>query len=163
MRRTEVIERALEAIRLQNGGILTRSAVVAAARNKRHPLHREFEWDDRKAGQRYRLLRAQKLIVHYLTVTVVTRSEKVCAPYYVKTPIVEANEQGYMPVTTIAELNRESCERTLLVELERCEGCVNRARAIVGILDLKHPGLSARLEHLLSGVVRARAALAEVA
>lgn len=43
-------------------GELTPKAVVEVARNTNHPLHHRFEWDDRVAGERYRLVQASELI-----------------------------------------------------------------------------------------------------
>jgi hypothetical protein len=51
----------LEKIRAENGG-LTRQTVVDAARPKRAPLHDQFTWDDRLAGEQFRLIEAGNLI-----------------------------------------------------------------------------------------------------
>ena len=53
---------ALKAIAARDGGLLRPAAVVEEARPKDSPLHGRFEWDNRKAGEKYRLLQAQKLI-----------------------------------------------------------------------------------------------------
>jgi hypothetical protein len=49
-------------IREANDGILTAQAVVDAARPDDHPLHLHFEWDDEKAGEKYRVAQARQLI-----------------------------------------------------------------------------------------------------
>ena len=41
---------------------LSPEAVVEAARPRTSPLHNSFEWDNRKAGEAYRILQAQVLI-----------------------------------------------------------------------------------------------------
>ena len=43
-------------------GALTPAAVVEAATPKTHPLHDRFEWDNRVAGHKYRLVQARMLI-----------------------------------------------------------------------------------------------------
>lgn len=43
-------------------GDLTPSMVVEAARPEDHPLHGRFEWDDEKAGDKFRLHQARQLI-----------------------------------------------------------------------------------------------------
>ena len=43
-------------------GDLHPSMVVAEARRKTHPLHDRFEWDDKIAGKKYRLVQAYDLI-----------------------------------------------------------------------------------------------------
>lgn len=55
------IQSAIQAI-YDRDGIVTTSAVLAAAKNKRSPLHGEFEWDDSKAGHKYREIQARTLI-----------------------------------------------------------------------------------------------------
>ncbi len=41
---------------------LTPALVVEVARDPDHPLHHRFEWDDEKAGDKYRLHQARQLI-----------------------------------------------------------------------------------------------------
>lgn len=41
---------------------LSPKLVVDAARPVDHPLHNRFQWDDNKAGERYRLIQAAQLI-----------------------------------------------------------------------------------------------------
>lgn len=43
-------------------GDLTPAMVVEAARPEDHPLHGRFEWDNGRAGSKYRLFQAQQLI-----------------------------------------------------------------------------------------------------
>jgi hypothetical protein len=58
----QVIGEALETIRLENGGELHPHAVVADARDAKSPLHRYFEWDDKKAAEAHRMDQARALI-----------------------------------------------------------------------------------------------------
>lgn len=52
-------------------GVLTPAVVVDVARDKKHPLHSRFEWDDEIAGEAYRRQQAQTLIrsvrIRYVT------------------------------------------------------------------------------------------------
>lgn len=43
-------------------GELTPALVVQAATPKTHPLHDSFEWNDKVAGHKYRLVQAQEMI-----------------------------------------------------------------------------------------------------
>lgn len=52
----------LERIRAANGGVLRPRDVVAFARNKKTALHGRFCWDNRLAGERYRLEQARDVI-----------------------------------------------------------------------------------------------------
>lgn len=58
----QVIGDSLEEIRLGSGGELRPRAVVDAAKKPDHPLHPHFEWDNKKAAERYRLGQARGLI-----------------------------------------------------------------------------------------------------
>jgi hypothetical protein len=56
-----VIERELKSI-WDERGTLTPGTVVEAARPDDHPLHGQFEWDDKIAGSAYRCVQAAQLI-----------------------------------------------------------------------------------------------------
>lgn len=58
----QVVGELLAGICDSNGGRLTPEATVAAAKNRRHPLHKHFEWDDAAAAHAYRLDQARELI-----------------------------------------------------------------------------------------------------
>jgi len=45
-----------------NGGMLSPQSVVSEARSVKHPLHECFQWDDKLAGDAYRLWQARQLI-----------------------------------------------------------------------------------------------------
>ena len=51
----------LQAIHEQHGHI-TPALVVDTARDESHPLHERFEWDDKQAGEAYRLHQARQMI-----------------------------------------------------------------------------------------------------
>jgi hypothetical protein len=50
----------------EHGDTLTPGAVVEAARPKDSPLHGEFEWDNKKGGEKYREMQARRLIQVYV-------------------------------------------------------------------------------------------------
>lgn len=56
------IGEALEKIAKAHAGGITPKAVVEAARDERHPLHRHFQWDDALAAEAYRLDQARTII-----------------------------------------------------------------------------------------------------
>lgn len=60
--KAQQVGEALEEIRTRNNGRLTSELVVAAAADKKSPLHRYFEWDNGKAGPKWRGDQAQQLI-----------------------------------------------------------------------------------------------------
>lgn len=157
--REDEIREALERIRVANGGRLTKEAVVRAARNARHTLHREFIWNDRDAAHRQRLERAGELIVRFVTIKIVHRSMHISAPFYVKDPSVPTNTPGYVPLTS-ADIDRNAAMQILLKEVERCESSIERARDICAVLDSNHPGLSEVFERMLQELVDLRQRLA---
>jgi len=61
-RKTVVIERALEDIYKRNGNI-TPKVIIDAAKSTKNELHKFFVWDDRLAGERYRLAQATAMIL----------------------------------------------------------------------------------------------------
>lgn len=56
------IGEALTKLSVSNGGHLVPAAVVDAARDAKHVLHRHFEWVDKIAAEKYRLDQARSLI-----------------------------------------------------------------------------------------------------
>lgn len=159
--RSERIRLALEEIRRKNGGRLTPALVVAAAKNPKHTLHDEFEWDDRKAAARQREDVARSLI-RYVTVTVTTERRAFKSVVYVRDQELPKKEAGYVAITN-EDIEYEHAERIVLAELGRCEAAVERARGICAVLDRHHPGLSDRLELMLQEIVGLRQQLSEPA
>jgi hypothetical protein len=56
------VAQELELVRKRHGGILRPADVVAFARDPQTALHAEFEWDDSKAAEQYRLEQARQII-----------------------------------------------------------------------------------------------------
>lgn len=54
--------RVIERIRKRDGGDVTPQAVVDASRSPRSPLHKEFEWNDSVAGERFRRIQASRIV-----------------------------------------------------------------------------------------------------
>lgn len=60
--KTAAILTALGVIAAANGGYLDPKKIVKAAKNRKSPLHDEFEWDDDHAAEQYRLAQAGALV-----------------------------------------------------------------------------------------------------
>lgn len=60
--RADTIVAELERIAGQDDGSLTASSVLDASRPKDAPLHPAFEWDNKKAAEKYRLQQANTVI-----------------------------------------------------------------------------------------------------
>jgi hypothetical protein len=59
---TTNIDDILEEIAEKNGGVLTPELVLTTAKNKKHPLHASFEWDNTAAAHKWRIEQAARLI-----------------------------------------------------------------------------------------------------
>jgi hypothetical protein len=67
----------VEAIKKMNGGKFgPRDVVEYARKNKNTELHSRFEWDDRKAGEAYRVEQARG-IIQSLKITVIERETEI--------------------------------------------------------------------------------------
>ena len=83
-----------------SNGVLTPKVVVDTARPKKHPLHGRFEWDDKVAGEAYRLAQAHHLIASVkITYALGDKIEKVRAFHAVRG---EEEEYVYEPVEKVA-------------------------------------------------------------
>lgn len=58
----QIVGEAIEQIRKTEGGSFKLAAVVDAARSKESILHEEFEWDNKKAAECFRLNQAGNLV-----------------------------------------------------------------------------------------------------
>jgi hypothetical protein len=113
-------------------GRITAKAVVDAARAPRHPLHDLFTWDDKKAGEQYRLMEARTLI---RAVKVERINLDFRAPFYVRDVTVPAAQQGYRRLSEISQ-DVEDSKATLAMEAERAIALLRRAREIAAVLNL---------------------------
>ena len=62
------IAKELESIKYKLGGVLRAADVVEFARNAETGLHQRFEWNDKEAGEKYRLQQAREIIRVHVTV-----------------------------------------------------------------------------------------------
>ena len=138
------IEERMQAIADANGGKLTPSAVVDDARNPSSPLHGQFEWDDSKAAEAYRVVQARTLI---RSVECVIRTTTVVlkAPFYIRDPDAGSKEQGYVTVTKL-RTDEDAAREAAVNELIRANQYLLRAKTIVKAL-----GLDAEFDQLMAG------------
>lgn len=129
MTRDEVVA-ALEA--LAATGPVTPSRLVAAAKNRSHPLHDRFEWDDAKAAHEHRLATAR----HIINVTVLHIPDKPPIRMYVHVPD-QGGEGEYVHVQTLVhqperwQLARDQVIRYLKAAMDSLEG-LDEAMRIFG-------------------------------
>jgi hypothetical protein len=156
-KREQRIAAALNEIRSSNRGRLTAAAVVEAARNPRHPLHREFQWDDKKAAQLQRLDRARELIC-VVSIVVSQQPHKITCPFYIRDPSLPAKTPGYTAINSDSIAARDA-QNIIIDEMARIEGNIERARGVCAFLGKRFPSVPRRLQQLLQEAVDIRLAV----
>jgi hypothetical protein len=149
--RAKKIAKAIAALR-DKGGRVTPRRIVDAARDPKHVLHSEFNWNDKEAADAHRLDVARHLI-RYVTITTVDYNVPIRTPVYVRDTAAAPNEQSYVTLSSIA---KQDAEATMLNELQRCESAIMRARGVVSVLNRKHPGIDEKLQAMLEQIVYVR-------
>lgn len=128
------------------GGNIDPKRVVKVARNPKHPLHNEFEWNDGKAAEKYRLITAKEIIreVRFMTMH---QTVQILVPYYVSDP----QKRGtYAPTARIA--NRVDIANAVLKrELDQIESSIIRAQSLSVAF-----GLREQLDAMLIGCIQVR-------
>jgi hypothetical protein len=84
-------------------GHLTPELVVAEATPKNHPLHGQFEWDNKQAGAKYRREQAHQLIQSVRLTTANTEGEAISVRKYHATVSEETGNYIYQPIETIIQ------------------------------------------------------------
>ena len=118
----------------QRGGQVTAAALVKAAASPKHALHNEFEWDDTKAGAKYRLDQARGIIAS-VRINRMQGERRVSSVAYIRNPTLPSAEPGYVSITRL-RTEGEAAEDALRQEVDRIQSCIERAREIAGALDL---------------------------
>lgn len=110
-----VIVAELKRIAASNGGILQPRAVIDAAREPESPLHSQFEWDDTKASESWRLHQARQLIRVVVAYEPVGDGKQIAHRVFVSlTPDREIDYGGYR--VTSAVMSDETQRRQLLAD-----------------------------------------------
>jgi hypothetical protein len=113
-------------------GRITPRAVWQAARDPNHVLHREFQWDIKKAAEREwdrtaaELIREVRFVVTY-------EDRKIRVPCYVSDPREKAS--SYIPVARIAR-NSKASHAVLQREVEQIVGLIERGLKIAASFGL---------------------------
>lgn len=90
----------LDRIGRTNGGAVTPAAVVDAARDPDHPLHRAFVWDDSEAAERYRQDQARSLI-RSIRVVVAAAEGPQTQTMYLNVTVRETESRAYLPARVV--------------------------------------------------------------
>lgn len=140
MSREEILKQ-LQAIQDSEGRI-TPKAIVNAARPNDSSLHGLFIWDDRLAGEQYRIDQARTLL-RVVRIDIQINSKIIRATAYARDPALSSNEQGYRSITALRADSSAAAE-AVLAEFRRAESILRRARDFAYVL-----GFSGEIEQLL--------------
>ena len=132
--KTEVIKQRLEW--LASKGPLTPQAVVKDAQKDTSPLHGEFEWDDAKAGYRWRIRQARRLIAS-VRLTVVNEERIVSTVAYVRDPAATTRQPGYVKVTELQD-DKARALTAMITEVGRIDAYLQRLRSLSAALGLQN-------------------------
>jgi hypothetical protein len=143
----------------QRDGCLRPTAVVSYARPKRSPLHDEFEWNDKVAGEQFRLQQARRLI----RVTV-RRSPTGVEEKWVHVPSEQIDgptardddrEGAYKPVSVVVQTpsEYERAMREMMSHLNAIERSVMALRKAKGEKPELLPTLSEAISNV-KGIIR---------
>lgn len=95
------IQKELNEIEQQHGGILKPEHVVEFARNPETALHSRFQWDDDKAAEQYRLWQARMIIRVRVTVLPQSKNERPVRAYVSLSTDRSKEGGGYRPIATV--------------------------------------------------------------
>lgn len=133
-KRGTLAEQKAAAIRkIARDGRVDPQDVIAAARDPKNVLHREFIWDDRKAADAYRLDRARQLI-REVKLEISYREITLAAPYFISDP--GSDIPSYIETKRIARSGTQA-RRVLADELARIKGAINRGRSLAIAFNLQ--------------------------
>jgi len=133
IKKTEIVQAELKKISEMNDDLLTAENVVSVAKNEKNPLHPYFEWDNKKASQRWRLWQARFLIK-----TAVVYDNQKPIPVYVSLKQDRSDHEnggGYRELSHVIS-DKDLCKMLLKDALEDSERFIeryNRLRELGGI------------------------------
>lgn len=144
---------ALTKITNEAGGRLTPKAVVHAARDPKHILHRHFEWDNAAAAEHYRQDQA-RCIIKCVQIVDDAKDEDKPAPAYLS--ISDKSGVSYRPLQAV--LGSTELQLAVLQRAERdLESFERRYRDLGDICDLVREARTKATERRTSLESRAHA------
>ena len=142
--KAQQIGEELERIRTHHNGRLTNADVVAAAEDKKSPLHKYFDWADKSAAGKYRIEQAGLLIRSIEVVVEVRKNQK---PQQIRAFVSVKREKDRSYTSIGHAMSDEALKKQVLREAwEELEGWRKRfanlqefARVHAAIDKLKKP------------------------
>lgn len=136
---------------LEKDGRVTAAALVEAARDRKHPLHGDFDWNDKSAAHKQRIEKAREIIAS-VRVIVTTSTQRISSVSYMRDPSMAPGVQGYISVARL-QTDAEMAYATLQQEANRIAASVERARQYAAVVDLED-----EIEDILRSIARLRSA-----
>ena len=129
------VKEELEYIQSKNKGLLRPVDVVEFAKNPETILHGKFCWDDRIAGERYRLQQARQII--QVEVSVVPKTEKTVRAFVSLFDDRKRPGGGYRQTTKVLsqKQKREKLLVQALIELRSWAKKYNDLKALIPIFE----------------------------
>ncbi len=147
---TEAIREALREIESAEGR-LTPEAVIERARDREHPLHDAFEWDNDAAAHKWRLEQARELIRSVKVTIAITEEAVRTTVAYVRDPAA-GQAQGYRSLVALrGDRDGGDAREVILEEFARAAAALRRARDIAVVL-----GRGPEIEALVATVTSVR-------
>ena len=134
---------------LEKDGRVTPDMLVAAASNRKHPLHEDFDWNDKTAAHQARLDTARSILAS-VRVTVTIEHKRMDCVAYVRDPTLPPNVQGLISTMRL-QTDHEMAYAVLIQETDRIKSLVERARQFARVLNLED-----ELEEILRSLTRLR-------
>lgn len=137
------VRQVIECILTKNKGEITASELVDAARPVHSPAHAGFEWDDKIAGEEYRLNQARRWMRTLMVTHVVAQEEpvKIALPQamrLVHVPTVSGLGEGkYRPLRLLPQIPDEY-ERAMLEAKIKLLGAKVAMRDLIDVAEKKN-------------------------
>lgn len=134
-KRGETIK-ALQMLEEAKGGMITPYDVVAEASNIDSPLHTAFEWDNSRAGERYRLIQARIMLT---TIKVEFQGENREAYFNATIELNNSKIRGYFPIERVvndAEIKRQVLQQAI-ADLEYAQRKYDSLKELKGVINTK--------------------------
>lgn len=121
----------------QERGPVTPAVLIEGARSDKSPLHKMFEWDDKKAAHEHRLYTARKII---MSLRVVVKQGDQPEPMMVSLRTDDAETERDRAYVTLASIGDDPARRHeyMLRELERIEQLLPRTLAFAEFEPLRN-------------------------
>jgi hypothetical protein len=101
-RLSKAIKAELDRLKAKSSnGLIEPKAVIAAARNLKSPLHGCFEWNSKRAAEKYLLHQARQLISQYTVVVTTQSGEPIQVRHFVSLTTDRVNGGGYRSLNDV--------------------------------------------------------------